>query len=133
VAIFTPDLDRLVDFYVKVFDAQVTLAMEERDDHPRMKILDLGGDAALNVAEAPAEDIVGQRDRMGSRGPIDHFGVAVDSLKTLEATRDRLREAGVDTGDVKQLGTEWSVFFRDPDGMELEVNCKVREGDVVSA
>jgi catechol 2,3-dioxygenase-like lactoylglutathione lyase family enzyme len=133
VAIFTPDLDRLVDFYITVFDAEITLEMEAREGHPRMKILDLGGDAALNVAEAPAEEIIGQRNRMGSRGPIDHFGVAVDSLKTLEATRDRLRELGVEAGDVKRLGTEWSVFFRDPDGMELEVNCKAREGDEVAA
>jgi catechol 2,3-dioxygenase-like lactoylglutathione lyase family enzyme len=133
VAVFTPDLDRLVDFYVKAFDGRVTLEIGGSEGHPRMSIVDLGGDAALNIAEAPADEIVGRRDKMGSRGPIDHFGVAVDSLETLEATRDRLRELGVFTGDVQQLGTEWSVFFRDPDGMELEVNCKVREGDVPSS
>ena len=61
--------------------------------------------------------------RQGGRGPIDHFGLAVDSLATLEATRDRLRELGADIGEIQRLGSEWSLFFRDPDGMELEVCC----------
>ncbi|HET6950933.1 MAG TPA: hypothetical protein VFI47_11185 [Acidimicrobiales bacterium] len=35
--------------------------------------------------------------------------------------RDRLLAAGADIGEVQQLGDIWSLFFRDPDGMELEV------------
>jgi hypothetical protein len=32
--------------------------------------------------------------------------------------------AGADeVGEIQQLGDEWSLFFRDPDGMELEVCC----------
>jgi catechol 2,3-dioxygenase-like lactoylglutathione lyase family enzyme len=124
VATLTPDMDRLVEFYVKTFGAEVTFEMEARDDHPRMTILDLGGGGALNVFEAPAGAIVGDRRKMGGRGPIDHFAVAVDSRETLEATRDRLQELGADIGEIQRLGDEWSLFFRDPDGMELEVCCK---------
>jgi catechol 2,3-dioxygenase-like lactoylglutathione lyase family enzyme len=123
VATLTPDMDRLVDFYTKTFDAVVTFEMEARPDHPRMVILDLGGGAALNVFEAPAEEIIGDRRRQGGRGPIDHFAVAVDSLPTLEDVRDRLLAAGADIGEIHQLGDIWSLFFRDPDGMELEVCC----------
>ena len=123
VATLTPDVDRLVDFYVAVFDAQVTHEMDARPDHPRMVILDLGGGAALNVFESPADDIVGDRQRQGGRGAIDHYGLAVDSLTALQRVRERLDAVGADIGEIQRLGTEWSLFFRDPDGMELEVCC----------
>jgi catechol 2,3-dioxygenase-like lactoylglutathione lyase family enzyme len=124
IATMTPDMDRLVEFYVKAFGAEVTHEMEAREDHPRMAILDVGGGGALNVFEVAPGDIVGDRRRMGGRGPIDHFAVAVDSLETLEATRDRLAELGADIGEIQRLGDAWSLFFRDPDGMELEVCCE---------
>ena len=55
VATLTSDVDRLVDFYATVFGAAVTAEMEAVPDQPRMVILDLGGGAALNVFEAPAD------------------------------------------------------------------------------
>jgi hypothetical protein len=42
----------------------------------------------------------------------------------LDGVRDRLINAGADVGDVQRLGSEWSLFFRDLDGMELEVCCR---------
>lgn len=124
VATITPDLDRLVDFYQRVFGAVTTFEMQEEADHPRMTIIDLGGGAAMNIFEAPAESIIGERRRQGGRGAIDHFGLAVESLTALEAARDRLVAAGADIGEIQRLGSEWSLFFRDPDGMELEVCCR---------
>jgi hypothetical protein len=47
----------------------------------------------------------------------------VPSLAELEATRDRLVALGADIGEIHQLGGEWSLFFRDCDGRELEVCC----------
>jgi catechol 2,3-dioxygenase-like lactoylglutathione lyase family enzyme len=129
VATVTADVDRLVDFYGKAFGAVVVHEIEAREDHPRMVILDLGGGAALNAFEVPADSIVGDRRRQGGRGPIDHYALAVDSLPTLEAVRDRLVAVGADIGRIQRLGDEWSLFFRDPDGMELEVCCHAAEGD----
>lgn len=123
VATITADVDKIVKFYLDVFDAAVTFEMAAQPGHPRMVILDLGGGGALNVFEVPAEEIIGDRRQQGGRGPVDHYGLAVDSLATLEATRDRLREAGAEIGEIQRLGSEWSLFFRDPDGMELEVCC----------
>jgi catechol 2,3-dioxygenase-like lactoylglutathione lyase family enzyme len=123
VATVTADLDRLVRFYQDVFGAEITFEMQATDDHPRMTILDLGGGAALNAFEVPADSIVGERRRQGGRGPIDHYALAVDSRPTLEQVRDRLVAAGADIGEIQRLGDEWSLFFRDPDGMELEVCC----------
>jgi catechol 2,3-dioxygenase-like lactoylglutathione lyase family enzyme len=121
VATITPDLDRLVDFYREAFGATVTFEMEKRDDHPRMSVLDLGGGAALNAFEVEADEIIGDRRRQGGRGPIDHFALAVDSLTELEQVRDKLVALGADIGEIQRLGSEWSLFFRDCDGMELEV------------
>ena len=123
VATLTPDIERHADFYKKVFGAEVTFEMAATDDHPRMFIVDLGGGAALNVFEAPIEEIIGEQRKQGSRGAIDHFGIAVDSLAELEAVRVRLVEVGADIGEIQQLGDLWSLFFRDVDGMELEVCC----------
>ena len=121
VATVTADLDRIVGFYRDVFDAHVVFEMAATDDHPRMTILDLGGGGALNVTEQLASTIVGDRTASGGRGPIDHYGIAVASGAALNEIRDRLVAAGADIGDVHKLGDIWSLFFRDPDGMELEV------------
>lgn len=121
VATFTPDLDRLIRFYAEAFEGKVTFEMAATDDHPRMAIIDLGGGAALNVFEVAEDSIIGERRKMGGRGPIDHFGLAVDSRATLEGLRDRMVSAGAEIGEIQRLGGEWSLFFRDPDGMELEV------------
>ena len=123
VATLTPDMDRIVGFYKAVFGAEVTFEMQAKPDHPHMIILDLGGGAALNIFEVDKETIVGERTQQGGRGAIDHYALAVDSRATLDAVRDRLIEAGADIGEIQRLGGEWSLFFRDPDGMELEVCC----------
>jgi catechol 2,3-dioxygenase-like lactoylglutathione lyase family enzyme len=121
VATMTTDLDRHAEFYEKVFDAVVTFRMDATAEHPRMFILDLGGGGALNVFEVPAEQIVGDRRKMGGRGPIDHFAIAVESRERLEEVKGRLEAVGADIGEIQRLGDEWSLFFRDVDGMELEV------------
>jgi catechol 2,3-dioxygenase-like lactoylglutathione lyase family enzyme len=121
VATLTPDLDRLVDFYCKVFDGTISFEMQREGDHPRMTIVRLGSRAALNIFEVPAEEIIGERRRQGGRGAIDHFGIAVESRADLDQMRDRLVAYGADIGEIQVLGDEWSLFFRDPDGMELEV------------
>ncbi|HEX4358579.1 MAG TPA: VOC family protein [Pseudonocardia sp.] len=130
VATCTANLDRLTTFYDEAFSGKVTFEMAATDDHPRMAIIDLGGGAALNVFEVSEESIVGTRRTMGARGPIDHFGLAVDSRATLEGVRERLVAAGAEIGEIQRLGGEWSLFFRDPDGMELEVCAHVGPNDV---
>ena len=125
VAMLCSDMDVTVRFYEEAFEATVTFEIVKRDDHPWMKIVDLGGGTALNIFEVPAEEIIGERRRQGGRGAIDHFALAVASLADLEAVRTRIDAAGAqEVGDIQRLGNEWSLFFRDPAGMELEVCCR---------
>ena len=124
VATLTSDMARTVQFYCDAFGAEVVFEMDAKDDHPRMSILDLGGGAALNVFEVAAGDIIGERRSQGHRGAIDHYALAVESKAVLEGVKQRLLDAGAEIGDIQRLGHEWSLFFRDPDGMELEVCAK---------
>jgi hypothetical protein len=101
--------------------------MEAEGDHPRMWILDLGGGAALNAFETTPDAMLGEQRRQGGRGAIDHFGLAVRTLAELEAVKERLVSAGADIGEIQKLGSEWSLFFRDVDGMELEVCAPVEQ------
>ncbi len=121
VATLSTDLDRHAEWWGKVFGATLTFSMEQEGDHPRMFILDVGGGAALNVFEVSEDEIIGERRRQGGRGAIDHFAIAVDTREELEAVKQRLIDVGADIGEIQQLGSEWSLFFRDVDGMELEV------------
>lgn len=124
VATLTTDMDLTVRFYEEAFDGVVTFEVAKRADHPWMKIVDLGGGAALNIFEVDEADLIGERRRQGGRGAIDHFALAVDSPATLEVVKERLTAAGAqEVGEIQQLGHELSLFFRDPDGMELEVCC----------
>ena len=96
--------------------------MEASDDHPRMVILDLGGGAALNVFEvdAPTRSSASGAGRAAA-APSTTSRSPSTPCATLEQVRDRLVAAGADIGEIQRLGDEWSLFFRDPDGMELEV------------
>ena len=125
VAFLTTDMDRTVAFYEQAFEGKVVHEITKTEHHPWMKIVDIGGGAALNIfhVEDPAE-IIGNRRQQGGRGAVDHFAFAVDSVDTLHAVKTRLADAGAqEVGEVQQLGGEWSLFFRDVDGLELEVCC----------
>jgi catechol 2,3-dioxygenase-like lactoylglutathione lyase family enzyme len=122
VATMTANLERYLAFYRDIFGARVLHIMEAEGDHPRMAIVDMGGGGALNVFEVPMESIIGDRGKMGGRGPIDHYALAVGSEDELLEIRDRLVAVGASPGEVTQFGQGLrSVFFRDPDGAELEV------------
>lgn len=127
VATLTSDMDRTVQFYRDAFEAELVFEMDAKEDHPRMSILDLGGGAALNVFEVAVGDIIGERRKQGHRGAIDHYALAVDSKEVLEEIKGRIVAAGAEIGEIQRLGDEWSLFFRDPDGMELEVCAKATE------
>jgi catechol 2,3-dioxygenase-like lactoylglutathione lyase family enzyme len=118
----TADLDRYLEFYGDIFGAEVLTIMEAQGDHPRMAVVNMGGKGALNVFEVSAESIVGDRTKMGGRGPLDHYALAVESEEKLKEIRDRLVAVRASPGEITQFGPDlFSVFFRDPDGAELEV------------
>ena len=124
VATLTTDMHRTVAFYETVFEAQVVFEMERTDACPWLTSVDVGGGAAISGFGVPAGEIVGERRRPGGRGGVDDFAFAVDTRAALDIVRERMIAAGAqEVGEIQQLGPELSLFFRDPDGMELEVCC----------
>jgi catechol 2,3-dioxygenase-like lactoylglutathione lyase family enzyme len=123
VAFLTTDMDRTIRFYEEAFEAKVVHEVARTEHHPWMKIVDVGGGSMLNIFQAEEGDVFGERRSQGKRGGVDHFGFQADSKATLEKLRDRLAKAGAqEVGEIQKLGgVEWSLFFRDIDGLELEV------------
>lgn len=123
VATLTADLDRYVEFYVGVLGAGLKSTDDADGEHPRNAVLDIGGSAMLHAFEVPEDAIVGNRGQIGGRGPIDHFGVAAACLEDFEQLRQKLIASGASSGEVRAFGPALSLFFRDPDGAELELCC----------
>ena len=123
VATVTEDLDRMVGFYQRVFDAEVGEPMEE--DGLRHQFVLLGDQVALHPFELSWKQ-PDQRFEMFDRGRIDHFGVTVPSVEALLEVRDRLLAendgAGATDARIRDFGPLYSLHFVDPDGVHLEVN-----------
>jgi len=60
---------------------------------------------------------------------IAHIALVADSFETVRNTYRRLREHGVPITRTIDHGATKSVYFTDPDGIELEVYCEVPEFD----
>jgi catechol 2,3-dioxygenase-like lactoylglutathione lyase family enzyme len=123
VATVTDDLDRLVAFYQRVFDADTSEVMEE--EGLRHQFVLLGDRVALHAFElswaAPE-----QRFEMFDRGRLDHFGVTAPNMEALLELRARLLAendgAGATDARIIDFGALYSLHYADPDGVQLEIN-----------
>ena len=121
VASVTDDIDRLVGFYDRVFDAPVLFDLEE--EGMRHAAIDVGAKVVLHafrVPWAPGDD----RRAMFERGRTDHYGLTVSTMDALLEVRRRLLAEGdgVTDGEVRDFGPVYSLHYVDPDGVNLEVN-----------
>ena len=123
VATVTEDLDRMVGFYQRVFDAEVSGVMEE--EGLRHQMILLGDQVALHPFELSWVQ-PDQRFEMFDRGRLDHFGVTAPSVAALLEIRDRLLAerdgAGATDAQIRDFGSLYSLHYVDPDGVNLEVN-----------
>ena len=119
VALLTNDTDRLHEFYRAVFDA--TVFHDQRDGDLRLSFVDIGPAVRLNVFEIAGNTQADQQVPMFGRGRIDHIGLQAGSREAFDVIRQRLIERGATDGFVTDFGSDLSVFFRDPDGLEGEV------------
>lgn len=120
VALVTPDLDRFIGFYRRVFDADVLVDM--REGTLRHALVELGAGFCLH----PFEFTEGNPHAAGSdagfdRGHLDHLAINVEDADAFELLRSRLVEEGVTDGTLTDFGAVRTVWFRDPDGMGCEI------------
>ena len=119
VALLTKDTKRFVTFYQEVFGATVL----DQSELPfgTVTFVEIGGNRDLNVFEI-ADNSEADRQVPGfERGRIDHIGFQACSMEAFEEARRRLMARGATDGFVTDFGPVYSVFFRDPDGLECEV------------
>ncbi len=121
VATITNDGDRLIEFYVNIFDATVEHDGPEFPGGPRMIIINLGPASELNVFEIEGNNQADHQTPIFDRGRLDHIGLHAADLSSFEEIRSRLMAAGATDGTVTDFGRKISIFFRDPDQMECEV------------
>ena len=109
IAMAVKDLDQTLAFYQKVFEVEV---MYYKDDF-------------LQVRTPGANDIIvfeKKKADYGKTGSIAHFGFRLRSAKDIDEMANRIKRAG---GTITDQGEfvpgEPYIFFKDPDGYEVEI------------
>jgi catechol 2,3-dioxygenase-like lactoylglutathione lyase family enzyme len=120
----TADMDRLIAFYERIFDARVTFDRVE-EDPPRRRhtFIEIGPHTVLHPFEVEGVEPP-DRQPMFARGRLDHFALNVASEEAFREIRRRLIAEGAnatDGGLVTDMGSMWSFSFYDPDGGWNEV------------
>jgi catechol 2,3-dioxygenase-like lactoylglutathione lyase family enzyme len=123
VASVTEDLDRLIRFYQRVFDADLFGDVME-DDGVRHALIRLSERVMLHPFEIRWVEFDSGACDMFRRGRLDHFGVTVPSVEALLEIRARLLAEGGDVTDgrIRDFGPLYSLSYTDPDGLNLEIN-----------
>lgn len=122
IACLTHDPARLGEFYAAVFDAEIgPTRAHGQDAEETMTVMRIGPHTELNVFTVPSSDEVDRQTPMWHRGRLDHFGLHAASYPAFATIRERLMTRGASDGTVNDFGSAFSMFFRDPDGLEGEV------------
>jgi catechol 2,3-dioxygenase-like lactoylglutathione lyase family enzyme len=119
VAVLTEDLDRFVAFYRDVFELDVVF--EETTPAFRHAILRTGPDSWLHPAEVAGSAHGIASAAQFDRGHLDHLALTASSTEAFGAVRSRLVARGASDGAVDDLGAFHSLWFEDPDGMQVEL------------
>jgi hypothetical protein len=108
-------MGRLIAFYERVFDAQVTLDRE--DGGRRHAFIEIGPHTVLHPFEVPSDEVPG-RQAIFERGRLDHFALNAASEHAFREIRLRLIAEGAhatEGGLVTDMGSLLSFSFHDPD------------------
>ena len=122
------DAKQTVEWYVKHLDMDFKLAIAE-DQVPSTKaadpymhvFLDAGGGNVLAFFELPNSPAM-DRDQ-NTPAWVQHIAFEVDSMETLEQTRQRLLDAGIEVVGPTNHTIFKSIYFHDPNGHRLELAC----------
>ena len=111
VAIRVKDLAKAEPFYLEVLDLEIGI----RDSRRNWLFLRAGGESGMIVLQEDKTD-----------WPLQHFAFTVDEAD-IERAAEMLRERGVKVeGPVfHQWMPAKSIYFRDPDGHDLELCAPV--------
>ena len=136
IGLSTLDLDRTRAFYEGVLGFKPVVADTLRIKEGgtlRHLFFDIGRDQLLafmearGVPEIPDAYDAGINRGLGVPAAFYHFAFEAGSAAALEGKRDELRAKGVEVTDVVDHGWARSIYFRDPNGLQLEYCCLTRD------
>ncbi|MBV1694266.1 MAG: VOC family protein [Hyphomicrobiales bacterium] len=128
------DARETVEFYRDVLGMAFTTAFAEdrvpstHEPDPYMHVfLDAGMGNVLAFFELPTREPMGRDPHTPAW--VQHIAFEVEDLATLESTRRRLIERGLDVVGITDHGLFKSIYFFDPNGhrLELTVNTATPE------
>lgn len=125
IALLSRDLDRLIAFYVDIFDATVRFDIAEGT--VRHAAIDVGGGTYLHAFDAPTSDHATGKADAFRRGHLDHVSLTVEDEATFQELRRRLVEHGASDGSVVDWGLCREVVYADPDGCVGEISIAMGE------
>jgi catechol 2,3-dioxygenase-like lactoylglutathione lyase family enzyme len=114
----TADMDRLIAFYKRVFEASVTMDLSE--DGLRHAFIVVGPHTVLHPFQVPGVELPGHQP-MFQRGRLDHFALNAASEEAFRELRRRLVAEGATDGVVTDMGSILIFTFSDPDQGSHEV------------
>jgi catechol 2,3-dioxygenase-like lactoylglutathione lyase family enzyme len=135
VGLSTLDLDRTRDFYENVLQFKaVRCDILEVKEGGRIRhiFFDTGRDQLLAFMEArgvpgvPAQYDAGINRALGVPNAFYHFAFEAGSEAGLEEKRNELIARGVEVTEVVDHDWAKSIYFKDPNGIQLEYCCFTR-------
>ena len=113
LALLSSDVERTVRFYQGLLGFPLTEIFENRDyEGSNHFFFDIGNGNALAFFDFPDLDLGDYREVLGG---LHHLAISMEPSRWEEA-KERLEDAGV---ELHQVGD--SIYFRDPDGVRLEL------------
>ncbi len=132
----THDMEATLDFYENVlgFSARVCEIIEpETGGKIRHAFLDAGQGELIafmecnEVAGIKGDFDTGINRGLGIRGELIHFAFKAMDEEELGKKRSELLEKGVDATELVDHGWCKSIYFKDPNGVQLEFCCLTTE------
>lgn len=136
IGLATHDMEATLDFYERILGLRAAVCetiQPETGGTIRHAFLDVGGGELLAFMECNEVEGVaagfdtGINRGLGIRGGMIHFAFKADDEAELEARKSELAAAGVDVRGVVDHGWCKSIYFRDPNFLQLEYCCLTRE------
>lgn len=114
----TSDMDRLIAFYQRVFEAEVMVDLEE--EGLRHAFIAVGWHTVLHPFQIPGIEPPDYQP-MFQRGRLDHFALNAASEQAFYIIHRRTVDEGASDGVITDMGSLLLFSFTDPDGGVHEV------------
>lgn len=112
IVILVRSLDSSLGWYARLLEL---LGFEKTREHVWWN-----GEVAIDLKEAEPGTPDYQRYAPG----LNHLGFTAADEAALDGVRDGMAAGGFDVPEKQQLGETLATFFKDPDGMRLEVSVQ---------